>query len=348
MNIKTLFKKRRSGSADKETNQRITTKTVEEVRRDVLDKGKKFKYPVQYEKHKVVINAIVVSVIGLIIAIVVAWWSLYRANSDSLVLFKLTQVLPLSVGQIDGEPIKFSDYLAQYRSSTHYYQAKEDSLTDQDSINRLKQQFRKQAFDNATYVALANKLARQHDITISKEEFEEDLNSKLSFDGSKMSQDALDSIMRDNYGLDRGEYQKVFIHNPLLIRKVSFAIDEDAKQLANTIKDELSLDGSNFQDVAEKHQANIILTESELVKHANNDGGRAPVALGLSVGQVAGPIESTSADGYYFIKLLAKDDSTVSYQTILVSLSKFGKLVTELSESGGLKVYAKLDIKPIE
>ena len=45
---------------------------VEERRDEVLARGRKFKYPMQYAKHKLIINTIVVAVVALILMVVAA------------------------------------------------------------------------------------------------------------------------------------------------------------------------------------------------------------------------------------------------------------------------------------
>ena len=53
---------------------KITNGTIEERRKEVLDKGKKFKYPVQYSKHKLVINTIIISFIVAVIGVAFGWF----------------------------------------------------------------------------------------------------------------------------------------------------------------------------------------------------------------------------------------------------------------------------------
>ena len=40
---------------------KITNTTLEEQRREILNKGKKFKYPVQYSKNRLVINTLMLA-----------------------------------------------------------------------------------------------------------------------------------------------------------------------------------------------------------------------------------------------------------------------------------------------
>ena len=45
---------------------KITNTTLEEQRKEILNKGKKFKYPVQYSKNRLVGNALIIALVILI------------------------------------------------------------------------------------------------------------------------------------------------------------------------------------------------------------------------------------------------------------------------------------------
>ena len=328
-----------------DSDQRITNDTLSDFRQGVIERGRKFKYPIQYERHKVVINAMIVALLTLVVLIVLTWWGLYRSNANNLVLFKLTQILPIPVGEIDGEAVNYGNYLAQYRSSLHYYQTKEGLPTDDKSLEELKKQFRSQAFFNAATISLARKIALRDGIVVSNDERNADLNSKLSYGGSRLSKEAYDEIMLENYGLNRTEYERLFVDNPLLVRKVAFAVDEEARLLSEEIAKKIAVDGSNFQALAEEYgDGRTITADSGLVKHTNSDGGRAQVALSLELNHVSGPFKSTDSSGYYFVKLISKDDLTLRYQSILVPLTEFNKLVESARQNNNIKAYANIDI----
>ena len=73
----------------------ITQANLEESREEILAKGKKFKYPFQYAKHRVVINTLLICVTVLIAFVVVGWAELYKVQSTSEVAFRFTKVLGL-------------------------------------------------------------------------------------------------------------------------------------------------------------------------------------------------------------------------------------------------------------
>ena len=79
---------------------------VEERREEVLSKGRKFKYPLQHAKYKVVIYTVVIAVLAVVLMVVAGWFSLYKAQSTSDMMYRVASVLQLPVGEIDGEKVK--------------------------------------------------------------------------------------------------------------------------------------------------------------------------------------------------------------------------------------------------
>ena len=71
MNLRNPLKR----GADKE--RKTEREKVEERREEVLSRGRKFKYPLQYAKHKLVINTVVIAVVGVVLLMVSGWAALY-------------------------------------------------------------------------------------------------------------------------------------------------------------------------------------------------------------------------------------------------------------------------------
>jgi len=110
-------------------SSRITSETVAHHRERILAGGRRFKYPVQYARHKLVFNAILISLSALIVVLFVGWWQLYKAQNTSEFMYRITKVVPMPIASIDGQSVLYSDYLLKYRSSVHYLEQKEQVIT---------------------------------------------------------------------------------------------------------------------------------------------------------------------------------------------------------------------------
>ena len=90
---------------------------VEERREEVLSRGRKFKYPLQYAKHKLVINTVIIAVVGVVVLAVAGWAALYKFQDMGDIMYRISLVIPAPVAQVDGKNVRFSDYLMTARSS---------------------------------------------------------------------------------------------------------------------------------------------------------------------------------------------------------------------------------------
>ena len=154
---------------------------VDERREEVLAKGRKFKYPVQWTRHRVVIIAIIVALAVMTLLVVGGWAALYRFGMTDSLLFNMTKVVPLKVAKVDGEDVKFSDYLMLYRSSMTSAERQSGGQLGGD-LSSLEEQYKRAALDKAEEYVYALKLALEMGIDVSDEEVAAEFERHLKID----------------------------------------------------------------------------------------------------------------------------------------------------------------------
>lgn len=339
---KLLAKLVRRKSGDKEAQSRITNDTVAEHRERILAGGRKFKYPLQYAKHKLVINTVIISIVAVIVLMFVGWWQLYSVQNTSKFFYKVTQVLPLPVASVNGQPVSYSDYLMRYRGAAYYLETKEQVNLNSDD-GKIQVDFKKQqSMDRAVSGAYVKKLAKELNLTITDAEIE----SLLKTQQGEQSQQTYDASILDYYNWSPDEYRTV-IKATLLRQKVSYAIDKDARALIDKIS--LGLVGSSFDlKVAIKSIKPIgsskpVYGQPSWVPKANKDGGLAIEAAKLQKGKVSDVVKTTTADGYYLIRLLDMNATQVKYEYIKIPLTAFSNKLDSLKSNGEIDYYITLD-----
>lgn len=338
------FKKKSSAT---EQPTRITNETVAEHRERVLAGGRRFKYPVQYARHRLVINTIIISVVALILVVAFAWWQLYPQQNTSTFFYRITRVLPLPVATIDGQTVSYSAYLSAFRSQEHYLEAKEG--VDLYS-NESKQQLdfiKRKALDDAVADAYAVKIANEKNIEISDKQVEDAIKRQRESRDGVTSQEAYDAIVLDHFNWTPAEAREV-TKSRLLRQEVAFAVDDAAKKQRDDVVNRVKAE-ADFDKVATAIQAQrdskVQAGIAPLVPSNNQDGGLALAASKLSVGQVSDAFRSTTGDGYYVVKLLEKsNDNRVSYAYIKVALTVFDDRLKEIKkDSNKFKEYIHVE-----
>lgn len=337
------IKERRS----KKKDINITQQNLEESREEILTKGKKFKYPFQYAKHKIVISAIAIAIVAIATFVGVGWYQLYKAQNTGDVMYRFTKVLGLPVAEIDGHKVLYSDYLMLYRSSITSIERQQGKLDDSNEEVRAQKLFyKRQALNDAEMYAYVLAELEARNLTVSASEIDEVIDGHKSIDGEKRSDEAFEGIIRDNFDLSISEYRRLVMLS-LAKRKLSVEIDEDAKKAAEEVEDALRVNGNSFSKVADIMKDNDLVSyeaAGNAVEVSNLDSGRAEVAMKLEKkGDVSERFISKNGDGYYYVRLVTKDDKKVSYETISIRFSKVDNEVQKLRDEG--KIIEKIDVK---
>ena len=312
---------------------------VEERREEVLAKGRKFKYPLQWTKHRVVVNTILIAIIIFAMLIVGGWLALYRLNMTNDLLFRVTEIIPAPVAKVDGENAKFSDYLMFYRSSITSIERQSGSQLDEGSVDELRAEYKRLALIEAEKYTYAVKLAKEQGIEVSDEEVATEFDRHLKVGGVDRSEESFLKIVKDNFGLDKSEYERM-LYLSLLRSKVEIAIDQNANKIADEVEKLLKENNNDYLKVVEALGEKIQYEEAGgLVDSKNIDGGRATEAMKLEPEASSGKFISMNGDGYYFVKLIKKTDTEVNFISIKVPFTEFEKRFEALQNEGKITEY---------
>lgn len=323
----------------KKEEKKTEQEKVDARREEVLAAGRKFKYPLQWTKYRVVVNTILISFVVIGIIFVAGWLALYRFNMTDDMLFRITKILPVPVANVDGKNVRFSDYLMFYRSSILSIERQSGQVDNQSSLETLRSQYMRAALSEAEEFAYAQKLANELDITVSSEEVASEFERHRNIGGVERSEEGFLKIIQENFGLDKSEYERM-LYLTLIRAKVEMAIDEDANTIADKVGSLLAENGGNYAQVAEALGDNIIYEETGgMVSSQNIDGGRASEAIKLEPGGESGRFVSINGDGYYFVKLIDKTETEVNFVSIKVPFTEFAERFFALSEDGLISEY---------
>jgi hypothetical protein len=340
--MKKLLSKVRIGKKSLPESTRITTETIAEHRERILAGGRRFKYPVQYARHRLVFNAIIITVATLIVLIGVGIWQLYSVENTSDFMYRVTRVLPVSVAKIDGQPVLYSDYLMKYRSSIHYLESKERVNLKTEDGKRQSDFVKSQAMDDSLADAYATKLAKANNVTVSDAELQTYLKQQRSSTDGEVSEATYDAVILDYYGWSPDEYAHA-METKLLRQKVSFAIDTDASAVSKTVGAVITAGNTDLKSVTEtvNQTAKVQVVYGALgwVPKTNQDGGLAAAASKLQKGQISSVIKSTTGEGYYYIKLLDINDTQVNYEYVHIPLTTFTKDLQAVKDQKKVKEY---------
>ena len=71
----------------------------------------------------------------------------------------------------------------------------------------------------------------------------------------------------------------------------------------------------------------------------NRDGGLSGAAAKLEKGQTSPAVKTSTGDGYYFVRLLDKNDTQLSYAYLKIPLTKFAEQLKGLRGQNKVQEY---------
>ena len=333
--------RRKKQEEEPESPDRITNETVAEHREQILAGGRRFKYPMQYAKHRLVINSILISAGALLLLTILFWVQLYLMQSTAGFLYRVTQFVPVPVARVDGEFVRYSDYLMELRSELFYLSRQEGVNFNTTDGKQQMAYLKRRTLDKVQDYAYIQKVADDLKVKVTDEEVEQYIDTLRQASGREFSRDLYEQIViKGYYDWSIGEYQ-LSLKNQLLKRKIALVIDEPARKKANSLLTQLNK-GADFAATAKKQ------SDDDITKTSGGDVGTVSVtdqdtdglviaANKLKPGKHSGVIETRN--GYYIVKLIEKKDGQVHYARILVALRELDKRLDALRTDNKIQEF---------
>ena len=320
---------------------RITNETVAEHREQIIAGGRKFKYPIQYARHRLVFNAIIIAILGAFLLLVAGWVLMYPMQNSSGVAYRISRVIPLPVGSINGEAVLYSDYLASYRSSAYYLKKNPEVRLKNDGQVQLNH-IKRQSLDLAERVAYARQLARQHNISISDSDVDTVIERERITANGRVSQDTYDASIKMLFGESANDY-RFRTANAMLESRVAFAVDVKAKQQIEAVMAALK-QGKSFDEAVGSANAlsggKANAGKSGLIDVTSKFNGlRVQGIAGLKKDEISGIMQSATTDGYYIVKITEKTEKKIAFDYVHVPLQEFTAQFAKLKADGKIQEY---------
>ncbi len=315
---------------------------VEERREEVLAHGRKFKYPLQYAKHRLIINTIIVGIVAIVLMVVAGWAMLYKFQDTGDMIYRVTQVIPVPVAEVDGAKVRYSDYLMIYRSNLLTAEQQSGQLGTGKDADAVRLMYKQAALNSAVEYTYALKLGKEMGVNVSDAEVTEAFDDHRKVGGVERSEEGFLKILRDNFGMNKSEYRRM-LYLSLMKAKVTQEVDTTAREQAEEVERILQETEGDLQKANEELGLNGYEETGRLVDSMNVDGGRSTMAMTLEAGQISKRFLSSNGDGYYFVKLIDKTNLEVNYASLKINFTTFAQMMTELYANDEVVAYIDLE-----
>jgi hypothetical protein len=314
---------------------RITNETVAEHREEVLSSARKYIYPLQHSLHRIVVisaSIFVVLVVGFFVYCVL---SLYRFDSTSTFIYRVTQVIPFPVAKAGPHWVSYENYLFELRHYIHYYQTQQKVDFTSTSGKQQLDAFRKVALKQVVDQAYIKQLADQHKVSVSDKELNDEIDLLRNQNRLGSSDEVFQDVLHEFWGWSLDDFKRE-LKSQILAQKVTSDMDTATHARAQDVLNQIA-NGGDFGGIAKA------ISDDPSTKSAGGDYGIAidknnrdlspqvvDALFKLQVGQSSGIVETPQ--GLEIVKVREIDGSTVRASHIFFQFKGINTYVDPLKQ----------------
>lgn len=237
--------------ANTDSGPRITNETVAAHREEVLSSARKYVYPLQHSKHKIVLVSTSIFIAAFVGFFAYTTVALYRLKSYSTFLYRVTQVLPFPVAKAGPSYVAYENYLFELKHYIHYYQDQQKLDFNSESGKQQLQQFKKRALEKVVNDAYIKQLAKNNKISVSDKEINEEIAIVKQQNRLGGSDKVFEDVLKEYWGWSMDDFKRS-LGQQLLAEKLLPTLDPATVQKANLVMNELK-SGADFATTAKKY-----------------------------------------------------------------------------------------------
>ncbi|MDQ5963293.1 MAG: PpiC protein [Patescibacteria group bacterium] len=214
------------------TVPRITNDTVAEHRERVLKGARKYKYPLQHSRYKIVVISSTLLVAALGAFLVYTMLNLYKFQATSTLIYKVTQIVPFPVAKAGKNYVSYDDYLFKLRRYMHYYETQQKvDFSTESGLRQLEMQ-KPRTLEKIINDAYVKQLAKQEDVRISNDDVRHALDVLRIKNQLGEGDQGLRDIASKFFGWSLNDLKRE-VRQDLLAQKVVQKMDVDARDRAD-------------------------------------------------------------------------------------------------------------------
>ncbi|QQS20365.1 peptidylprolyl isomerase [Candidatus Saccharibacteria bacterium] len=335
---------------------RITNETVAEHREEVLKGARKYKYPLEHSKRKIVAVSSTILILAVVGFFIYTGLSLYRYKTTSLFMYRVTQIIPFPVAKAGSKWVSYESYLFELRHSIHYYETQQNvDFTDTEpGKTKGKAQldaYRSVALQQVIDVAYVKELAAKNKLSVTEQEVSDAITmlqaqNQLTSDDD----DELEAIMQKFFGWSVSDLSRR-LKEELLAQKVAAKLDTAAYSRAQNVLLQLQ-NGADFaalaaqvsDDTATKATGGIYADIAITMKSQEVPPQVVRELAKLQPGQLSDIIVTPNA--FEIVKLVGSENGKYKAAHIQINFSSIDKYIQPLEKKNPPKKF--INVQPLK
>ena len=330
------------------TVPRITNENVAEHREEILSGARKYIYPLQHSKHRIVLLTTSLVLVTIMIFVASNVFLLYRKQSTSGFMYQVTKVLPYPVARTGNTLIAYENYLFELRHYIHYYETQQKLSFETEAGKDQLAAYKKRALDDVVNMAYIKILAEENGVEVTESEIDEQIRIAREQNRLGSSEEIFEDVLRDYWDWSIDDFRRS-LRNELLTQKVARALDPDTETRAREALARLGA-GEEFATIAAAYSDDVATKDAGgefgEVDPSNRNVSQQTVdtLLGLEVGQYSDVKVIPYENGYALeiVKNLEKKGSGARGAHIIFKLKDIEATLNDRKEQQPYRLYITL------
>ncbi len=341
---------RRKDERSEASIPKITTENVAEHREDVLSGARKYIYPLQHSKHKIVLLSTSLFLLAVFLFSVLSVLFLYRFQTTSSLMYQITKVIPFPIARSSGTFISYENYLFELEHYIHYYENQQELSFESEFGKAQLDSYKKRALDKVINDAYIKMVATEKGISVTPLEVDEQIRIAREQNRLGSSEKVLEDVLKDFWNWSISDYRRS-LTSEILKQKVLRALDTDAENKATAALARVKI-GEDFAVVAKELSADEATKENGgdfgFVDKSNRNVSQQTVdtLFSLQPGQVSNVTVVPYGTGYALsiIKKIEEKGEQVRGAYIIIPITDADVALNDLKEQKPYRLY----IDPVE
>ncbi len=230
---------------------KITNENVAEHREEILSGARKYIYPLQHSKHRIVILTTSLVVATILIFAASTVYLLYRKQTSSSFMYQVSKVIPYPVARTGNTFIAYENYLFELRHYIHYYETQQKLSFETEAGQDQLAAYKKRALQDVVDLAYTKMIAREKGISVSPAEIDDQIRIAKEQKRLGSSEAIFEDVLREYWDWSVDDFRRS-LGNELLVQKVTRSLDEATEQRATEAYARL-VAGEDFATIAKQY-----------------------------------------------------------------------------------------------
>ena len=329
---------------------RITNDNVAEHREDVLSGARKYIYPLQHSKHRIVILSTTLVLVTIFVFSMYSVLMLYRLQTTSLFMYQVSRVVPFPIARTGSTFVAYENYLFELNHYIHYYENQQQLSFDTEAGQAQLASYKERAINKVIDDAYVKQLAEDMSISVDSKEIDEQIRIAKDQNRLGSSEDIFEDVLREYWDWSVSDFRRS-LSSELLAQKVIWAKDTDTDKKATEALARLTA-GEDFAALAAEYSADestkAIGGDFGLVNRSNRNVSQQTVdtLYKLADGQTSNVVIVPYGTGYALaiVKNLGTEGDQKKGAHIIFPLKSLDEVLNDRKEQQPYRLY----MNPVE